>query len=104
MMTMFNIAHNSEVVKRGCFPVSQHPEVNESIAPKVCGFDGRPDIPFDHAYRVLASRAKHVRLASRTKGCAPNAPTFECSSEVSYAQVEFLSLRRVWLELGSLAN
>jgi hypothetical protein len=49
-------------------------------------------IPFAHADRPLASRTKQVRLASRTKGCAPNASTVECSGEVRYPEYDFLFL------------
>ena len=37
-MTMLHIAHNSEVVRKGCISA---PRVNESIAPEVCKFDGQ---------------------------------------------------------------
>src|ERR1035438_621720 len=59
-----------------------------------------PGIPFDHAYRLLALRTKHVRLASCTKGCAPNAPTVEGSCEVRYPKFDFLFLQPDSLEIG----
>src|ERR1035438_10318485 len=57
-------------------------------------------IPFDHAYCLLASCTKHVRLASRTKGCAPNASTVACSGEVRYPKFDFLFLQPDSPEIG----
>jgi len=61
-------------------------------------------MPFDHAYRLLASRTKQARLVSRTKGCAPNASTVECSGEVRYPKFDFLFLRPDSLQIGMASS
>jgi hypothetical protein len=42
-----------------------------------------------------------VRLASCTKGCAPNAPTVEGGYEVRYPKFDFLFLQPDSLEIGT---
>jgi len=61
---------------------------------------GPTGIPSDHAYRLLASRTKQARLVSRTKGCAPNASSVECSGEVKYPKFDFLLLQPDSLQIG----